>query len=304
MERWFMDATGRLHWPWRLAAFVLFLGGALLLATTVLYPVASTLLSAAGVRLIAYPWIALVAAALAHVLVKSQADARLAWADVGLTMAGARPALLGGQFVAGALAIALPALALVAVGWLAFVPAEATAWGPMLATALGVLVPAALQEELLFRGYAFTVLAERFGAGVAVGVTSVGFSLLHLTNPSVSAQSLLLVALAGAWLGTVRVVTGSLWAAYAAHLGWNAAIVLALHAPVSGLPFAAPAWTLVDRGPAWATGGGWGPEGGLAAAVGMLAATAALVARPSGRALAWRPGVGALFTRPAGRGEA
>ncbi len=304
MERWFTDATGRLHWPWRLAAFVLFLGGALLAATLILYPVASALLSVAGVRLIAYPWIALAAAALAHVLVKSQVDARLTWADVGITVEAARPALLGAQFTAGALAIVLPSLALALVGWLAFVPAEAASWGPVVASALGVLLPAALQEELLFRGYAFTVLAERFGAAVAVAVTSVGFSLLHLTNPSVSAQSLLLVALAGVWLGLVRAVTGSLWAAYAAHLGWNVAIVLGLHAPVSGLPFAAPGWTLVDRGPAWATGGGWGPEGGLAAAVGMLAATAALVARPSGRALAWRPGVGALFTRPAGRGEA
>lgn len=304
MERWFTDATGRLHWPWRLAVFVLFLGGALITATTILYPVAASLLGAAGVRLIAYPWIALAAAALAHALVKSQADPRLAWADVGLTLEGARPSLVGTQFAAGALAIVLPSLALVLVGWLAFVPAEGAAWGPVLATALGVLLPAALQEELLFRGYAFTVLTERFGAVVAVAVTSVGFSLLHLTNPSVSAQSLLLVALAGAWLGIVRVVTGSLWAAYAAHLGWNVAMVLGLHAPVSGLPFAAPGWTLVDRGPAWVTGGSWGPEGGLAAAVGMLAATAAVMARPSGRALAWRPGVGALFTRPAGRGEA
>ncbi|MBI3790669.1 MAG: CPBP family intramembrane metalloprotease, partial [Gemmatimonadetes bacterium] len=131
----------------------------------------------------------------------------------------------------------------------------------------------------------------------------VAFALLHLNNPSVSAQSLVLVATAGVWLGMVRVATGSLWAAFAAHFGWNAAMTLLLHAPVSGLPFTAPDWKLVDTGPAWATGGAWGPEGGAFAAVGMLAATAALLARPGRRAILAHPFAGALLARPEGRGE-
>jgi hypothetical protein len=82
-----------------------------------------------------------------------------------------------------------------------------------------------------------------------------------------------MVALAGVFLATVRLSTGSLWAATVAHLVWNLVQAVVLHAPVSGLPLPTPVYRLVDHGPEWLTGGAWGPEGGLAAAAGMLVAT-------------------------------
>jgi hypothetical protein len=77
----------------------------------------------------------------------------------------------------------------------------------------------------------------------------------------------------------VRVVFDSLYAAWAAHVAWNWIMAVPLHAPVSGLAFEAPDYRTVSTGPAWITGGSWGPEGGLAAALGMVAALIYLNAR-------------------------
>jgi hypothetical protein len=101
--------------------------------------------------------------------------------------------------------------------------------------------------------------------------------MLHLLNPDPTLLSTTMVALAGVFLATVRLMTGSLWAAGIAHLAWNLAQAVVLHAPVSGLPMPTPGYRLVDHGPAWLTGGEWGPEGGIAAAGGMLLATFLLV---------------------------
>jgi hypothetical protein len=132
-----------------------------------------------------------------------------------------------------------------------------------------ILVPAALWEELLMRGFFFAVLREAWGSGRALLVTSVLFGVLHLENVGATAQSVGMVALSGAFLGAILVTTGSLYAAWAAHLSWNFVMAAVLHANVSGIGMASPDYRVVDAGPDWATGGGWGPEGGLFAGVGM-----------------------------------
>ncbi len=90
---------------------------------------------------------------------------------------------------------------------------------------------------------------------------------------------MLVVVLAGLFLGGVLLATRSLYAAFAAHLAWNWVLAGALHSAVSGIPFSTPDYRVVDAGPDWATGGLWGPEGGLPAALGLCAATTYLYAR-------------------------
>jgi membrane protease YdiL (CAAX protease family) len=294
VERVFVDAHGRLHWPWRLAAFGFFAVAAFLVGQLVVYPVVSAALGATGVRFVAWPWISLFAIVVAHALVKRGVDPRVTWADLGLGEAAIAPSRLALGFAMGAAAILVPSVLLWAFGWFTFEPTGDGAWLTSSVSAAMVLLPAALFEELLVRGYAFGVLTERFGAAAALVASSAFFALMHLTNPGATAQSLATVAIAGVWLAAVRLATGSLWAAFAAHFAWNAAMALVLHARVSGFAFATPEYRMIDTGPAWATGGVWGPEGGAFAALGMMAATAALLARPAGRA---------LFTRPDRRGE-
>ena len=141
------------------------------------------------------------------------------------------------------------------------------------------LLPAALAEEVLCRGYLLTVVRDRIGTTGAVVTTSLAFGALHLSNPGWTVASVGVVALAGVFLAAVRIAYDSLYAAWAAHLAWNWVMAVPLHAPVSGLRFEAPDYRTVSTGPAWATGGAWGPEGGVAAALGMLVCLGFLYAR-------------------------
>lgn len=202
------------------------------------------------------------------------------WRFVGLDRAALSPRTLSRMLLLGAGAIALPVAAMLASGWYAF---DSTAPVPLLASAvttLAFLAPAALWEELFLRGYAFALLVERWNATWAVLVTSVAFGAMHVLNAGATWQSVSVVTLAGVFLGLVRLRTGSLYAAWMAHLGWNAALAIGFHATVSGVELATPSYRLVEQGPDWATGGAWGPEGGIFAAAGLVAAIL-VMARPA-----------------------
>ncbi len=220
----------------------------------------------------------LVAALAATGIMLRSVDVR-PWRDVGLAPSAARASLVGKGWCIGFAAIGAACGALLAVGWLRIAPSEP---GSSFAAAVRitiVLVPAALAEEVLCRGYLLTVIRERIGTRGAVGATSLAFGALHVSNPGWTIASVAIVALAGVFLAAVRVAYDSLYAAWAAHVAWNWVMAVPLHAPVSGLRFESPDYRTVSAGPAWVTGGAWGPEGGLAAAIAMLACLFFLYAR-------------------------
>ena len=142
-----------------------------------------------------------------------------------------------------------------------------------------VLLPAALAEEVICRGYLLTVIRESVGTRTAVLVTSVGFGLLHIANPGWTIESVIDVMLAGLLLAAVRIAMNSLYAAWMAHFAWNWVMAVPFHAAVSGRQFESPGYKAVTLDPSWLSGGSWGPEGGLIAAVGMTAGLAFLYAR-------------------------
>jgi len=198
------------------------------------------------------------------------------WADVGLSRESVRPRAIVEGWCLGAAAIGLACGALLLAGWLRIEPTAAgssfdAAWRISL-----FLIPAALGEELVCRGYLLTTFRDGVGVWRAVAITSLLFGLAHLFNQGVTAESFLNVTLAGVYLAAIRVVFDSLYAAWAAHAAWNWMMAVPLHASVSGLQLATPDYRTVSHGPAWLTGGGWGPEGGIAAALGMLAGLAYL----------------------------
>ena len=222
-------------------------------------------------------WLLLAAVVLAHLLVLRVVERR-PLAAVGLGRAAARPRLLAAGALLGAAAVGLPAALLLAGGELRAVAAPAGSWAATAGSLALALAPAALWEELLVRGYPLLVVTEALGAPLALLLTSVVFGALHLQNPNASLGSAAVVTLAGVFLGAIRFATGSLWAAFAAHLAWNWTLAAGFHAAVSGLPFPTPGYRVIDAGPDWLTGGPWGPEGGAAAVAGML----------GGLALLWR----------------
>jgi membrane protease YdiL (CAAX protease family) len=245
-------------------------------------PLVGSVFAAVGARVVLYPWALLASAVLGHALTFRLVEPR-AWASIRLDGAALRPRLLAIGTMLGALAVGVPSVALLAIGWLQLIPAGAGSTILTGVTTLLFLAPAALWEELMFRGYAFTVLSEWLHPAAALGMTSVVFGLVHLQNSGASVASILVVVLAGVFLGGVLLVTRSLYAAFAAHLAWNWTLAGALHTAVSGIPFTTPDYQIVDAGPDWATGGVWGPEGGVPAALGLVLATIYLYVRRSRR---------------------
>ena len=136
-----------------------------------------------------------------------------------------------------------------------------------------VLAPAALAEEVIFRGLPLVLLAMAAGRRAAIIVTSALFGLAHLANPGATGLAVFNIALAGVFLAVVFYAPGGMWTAWGAHLGWNG-MLAALDAPVSGLPFLIPLIDYDPDGPGWLTGGSFGPEGGLFATVALAIAIA------------------------------
>lgn len=151
-----------------------------------------------------------------------------------------------------------------------------TAWLGVVTGLGAVLLPAALAEEVVFRGVALVLLAAVAGRWVAGTALALLFALAHLANPDIGAIGLGNIALAGVFLTGCFYLPGGIWTATGAHLGWNLSLA-ALAAPVSGLPFGVPLLDFDPGGPAWFTGGAFGPEGGVAATLVLAVATVLVI---------------------------
>lgn len=134
-------------------------------------------------------------------------------------------------------------------------------------------------EEILARGFQFTVLREGFlrrgasqtRAGVAALLaSSILFATMHSLNPHMSPAAWLNLMLAGIMLGLPMLLTGRLGMSIGLHITWNFFQGAIFSFPVSGSPQMASLFSWVQTGPAWLTGGAFGPEGGLLGTLIML----------------------------------
>jgi len=278
----------RLRAPWRLLLFLVVLVASLYVAVSI-EAIIDGAAAGLGYEPLVSEWAVPVGILLATWVMLKWVDG-LSWDFVGLDRNAARPALLARGTILGLLPIAVPSLFLIVIDQLRAVPSAPGSWWSAAAISLANLFPAALGEELLLRGYIFAVLCQAVGARWTLISTSIVFGLLHVWNPGSDAQSIVIVMMAGFFLGSIFLATASMYAVTMAHFIWNWFMAAWLHAPVSGLAVSTPDYRVVDNGPDWLTGGGWGPEGGLAAALGMFAVLIYLHARqlkPAG-AIEWQ----------------
>ena len=120
-------------------------------------------------------------------------------------------------------------------------------------------------EEVLARGIVFRLLEEAFGSVAALAISSFLFGLAHRFNPGASWQSSLAIALeAGVLLGAAYVATRSLWLPIGLHAAWDFFEGPVYGAHISGLTLPSLLQARLS-GPAWLTGGAFGPEAGLPA---------------------------------------
>jgi len=144
----------------------------------------------------------------------------------------------------------------------------------------GVYFCVGIYEEMLFRGYYLTNLAEwlgrfriikpRMAVILALVFTSLAFGVAHANNPNASLLSSLNITLVGIFLlGLGYVLTGEMGISIGLHMTWNFFQGNVFGFPVSGLQGGQSSIiAITQNGPEWLTGGSFGPEAGL---LGLLA---------------------------------
>jgi membrane protease YdiL (CAAX protease family) len=113
-----------------------------------------------------------------------------------------------------------------ALGWALFrllagpAPAAGRAAGWRTLAGFGTLLIAiSVGEEVLWRGFAFHLIAANSGAAAALIVTTAGFAAMHALGQGFA--GLRTHAVTGLALGAVLLLTGSLLSAIATHLSYN-----------------------------------------------------------------------------------
>jgi len=120
-------------------------------------------------------------------------------------------------------------------------------------------------EELLFRGVLFRLVEESWGSYAALAVSSLFFGAAHLFNPNATwLSAVAIMAEAGILLGAAYMLTRRLWLPIGIHTGWNFAEGGVFGAAVSGTPPHGWLQSTIS-GPAWKSGGEFGPEASVAA---------------------------------------
>ncbi|MCL1871045.1 MAG: CPBP family intramembrane metalloprotease [Promicromonosporaceae bacterium] len=142
----------------------------------------------------------------------------------------------------------------------------------------GFLAPAAVTEELLFRGVLFRHVEQWFGTWAALVSTGLVFGMAHLLNPDATLWGALSIAVeAGGMLGAAYVATRTLWLPIGLHFAWNFAESGIFGTEVSGNIDRHGLLDAATSGSVLISGGKFGPEASIYALLVCLAVTAFLL---------------------------
>lgn len=135
-----------------------------------------------------------------------------------------------------------------------------------------------MSEEVLCRGYFMVSVARKNSLWLAVLLSSLAFSLLHIFNSGVTPLALFNIFLFGVVMSLYVLRRGNLWGVCAVHSLWNFVQGNVFGVSVSGTGSGASplAATLTEQGKIW-NGGAFGAEGGLAVTIVLLLAIAVLL---------------------------
>ncbi len=173
------------------------------------------------------------------------------------------------QFWAGAGASGIAALLVIGgaclAGLASFVrvtdPNAAFNFGQLIFLAV-LLLFGAVGEELMFRGYAFQLLAGSFGPWPVIPVFGILFAVAHIANLGSWWLATVNTGLWGVLLGYAVWRSGALWMSIGLHFGWNFVLPLA-GAKLSGFTLGMTGYELKWKTSVWFSGGDYGPEGSV-----------------------------------------
>ncbi len=125
-----------------------------------------------------------------------------------------------------------------------------------------------LTQQLLVFGYILQSIRAKAGLPIAVAVSALLFSALHVAAFDGALIPPINVLGAGLVFGLAYAVTGNLWLPIGIHFAWNMLLGPVLGLTVSGTGSLGLGWTAFEiAGPAAFTGGAFGIEGGLVVTV-------------------------------------
>ena len=149
----------------------------------------------------------------------------------------------------------------------------------------GLILVAAMLEEIVFRGVLFRILESAWGTVPALWLAALIFSVVHLGNiegagPVAAVTTVVSGTLIGAFWTLIFVQWRNLWIVGVHHAAWNFSIILT-GLPLSGLEEWRSMAPFESRynGPDWLTGGVFGPEDSVITIVVIALSLATLLLR-------------------------
>lgn len=126
-------------------------------------------------------------------------------------------------------------------------------------------------EEIMMRGYALPLIGKRFNLPIAITISSLVFSGLHLANNGIALLPLINLALFGVFAAFYALYRGNLWGICALHSSWNFAQGNIFGFPVSGGANIGETVIQTSYGSGnIINGGAFGPEGGITVTLVLL----------------------------------
>ncbi len=200
--------------------------------------------------------------------------------SMGFNKRGVMPEYLLGMLI-GALMISIPAVVCVLTG------AATLTFNSNVAPLIIILfflafVLQGMGEEVLLRGYLMTTLSRRTNTWVAIIISSLMFSIMHVGNAGFSIIPFINITLFGIFAAVYMLKRGSIWGVSAIHTVWNFMQGNVFGFSVSGNPAMPTVFSckLGEFGEIL-SGGAFGIEGGLGATVVLLIALVVSLAMPA-----------------------
>ncbi len=137
--------------------------------------------------------------------------------------------------------------------------------------ALATVLVGALATEVAFRGFLFKRLIAVMGPTSATVVLAAIYALVATPLANSTGFSFLVSVLSAIVLSLAYLRTHGLWLGWGLRFGWLAAMGVLFGLPVGGSSSVANVVATESLGPAWLSGGAYGPEGALVTALVLLA---------------------------------